>query len=628
MFGMNEKVGRNYFANARENTLTVTSRFYTLQGEGPFRGFPAYFIRLSKCNLACSFCFVENTKIDMAHGSRKNIADINVGDEVVAYDEKSGKFTTAKVTKTYESETDEIICVKAINKGSTINKTFCTPEHPFLVRGKGWVEAQNLQNGDVLIHLSNAERMKLSNPMHQEETRNKVSDTHSQIEYKIKASQLMTQQFINNPKLRENLSKRMTENNPMKDPAVALKGYLSRKERGKTGPEKRFEIATAGLPISFVGYGDLIISHKVPDFVVEGQKKVIEVWSSDAQHAKERDQAWMDHRAGLFAKEGYETLFVPMPPFGVRNGLYDDIRQQVSEFIHNGETVCSIERITKTGNGRGSNGKAWVRLAGGKDNSCKVYNIEVEGFHNYVANSKVVHNCDTYFDKGDELSFDEIFKQIDVDIAKFYEERNMEIPNWARGNKRRIVLVVTGGEPSLQQNLTKFLEEANKTFFHTQIESNGILYLDLSPATTYVVSPKCLERGDVAIKYLQPNQKVLDRADCLKFVMTSPDNEQFTPYSEVPNWAHEWVTQFAYRQIFVSPMNIYKQEPQKAKEIRASNQNITIDERSTIDETISFWEDDLLDMKANQRNHEYTAEYAMKYGFILNLQIHLFASLP
>jgi len=33
-------------------------------------------------------------------------------------------------------------------------------------------------------------------------------------------------------------------------------------------------------------------------------------------------------------------------------------------------------------------------------------------------------------------------------------------------------------------------------------------------------------------------------------------------------------------------------------------------------------------LKANQRNHEFTAEYAMTYGFILNLQIHLFASLP
>lgn len=36
--------------------LAVESHFYTLQGEGPYSGEPALFIRLSGCNLACYFC--------------------------------------------------------------------------------------------------------------------------------------------------------------------------------------------------------------------------------------------------------------------------------------------------------------------------------------------------------------------------------------------------------------------------------------------------------------------------------------------------------------------------------------------------------------------------------------------
>lgn len=36
--------------------LAVESTFYTLQGEGPFTGCPALFIRLAGCNLACHFC--------------------------------------------------------------------------------------------------------------------------------------------------------------------------------------------------------------------------------------------------------------------------------------------------------------------------------------------------------------------------------------------------------------------------------------------------------------------------------------------------------------------------------------------------------------------------------------------
>jgi organic radical activating enzyme len=37
-------------------TLWVQEVFYTIQGEGPFAGEPAVFVRLAGCNLACWFC--------------------------------------------------------------------------------------------------------------------------------------------------------------------------------------------------------------------------------------------------------------------------------------------------------------------------------------------------------------------------------------------------------------------------------------------------------------------------------------------------------------------------------------------------------------------------------------------
>lgn len=46
-------------------TLAVQSIFYTLQGEGPYSGMPAWFIRLAGCNLACTFCDTDfESKID------------------------------------------------------------------------------------------------------------------------------------------------------------------------------------------------------------------------------------------------------------------------------------------------------------------------------------------------------------------------------------------------------------------------------------------------------------------------------------------------------------------------------------------------------------------------------------
>lgn len=43
-------------------SLDVHSMFYTIQGEGPFSGYPAYFIRLAGCNLQCPQCDTEYTQ--------------------------------------------------------------------------------------------------------------------------------------------------------------------------------------------------------------------------------------------------------------------------------------------------------------------------------------------------------------------------------------------------------------------------------------------------------------------------------------------------------------------------------------------------------------------------------------
>lgn len=236
--------------------------------------------------------------------------------------------------------------------------------------------------------------------------------------------------------------------------------------------------------------------------------------------------------------------------------------------------------------------------------------------------------CDTYFDSGDWRSFTSLLEEADSVIDDFFKNRNIPTPPWAQGFAKKIVLVITGGEPSLQSNLSVFLETAQRYFQYTQIESNGISILsDLPQSTALVVSPKCLEKDGKVIRYLEPNVKMLERADYLKFVMSAPEDEKYLPYSEIPHWAQEWAAK-TNKQVFVSPMNIYKKEPQRVKVIRDEGRDLTMDERSEINEVISFWEPELLDLKKNQRNHEYAAEYCMKSGFILNLQIHLFASLP
>lgn len=236
--------------------------------------------------------------------------------------------------------------------------------------------------------------------------------------------------------------------------------------------------------------------------------------------------------------------------------------------------------------------------------------------------------CDTYFDSGEWRSFSSLLEEADAVINDFFKSRDMLAPAWAQGDAKKIVLVISGGEPALQSNLSAFLNEAQRYFQFTQIESNGTSILpDLSQNTTLVVSPKCLEKNGAVVRYLEPHVAMLARADYLKFVMSAPEDEKYLTYSKIPQWAHRWAEETG-KQIFVSPMNIYKKEPQRVKMMRDKGRDLTMVERSEINEVISFWEPDLLDLQKNQRNHEYAAEYCMKNGFILNLQLHLFASLP
>lgn len=241
--------------------------------------------------------------------------------------------------------------------------------------------------------------------------------------------------------------------------------------------------------------------------------------------------------------------------------------------------------------------------------------------------------CDAFFEEGDWLTPDEILNKA-ADAINDYFKGEVPFKYLFKMSKRRSMgFVVTGGEPTLQPNLNDLLLRANYEYAWTQIESNGILEPIVPPSTIVVISPKCMEKVDISLgfkrfiptKYLEPNQKTLDRATCLKFIVE--DQPDFnSPYQTIPEWAHEWHLETG-RDIYISPMNIYKKEPEKAKEIRANGNKVSLAERSMYDEVVSWWTPGLFDMEANQRNHEHAAKYALDNGYIMQVQLHLFASL-
>lgn len=225
--------------------------------------------------------------------------------------------------------------------------------------------------------------------------------------------------------------------------------------------------------------------------------------------------------------------------------------------------------------------------------------------------------CDTYFDSGDVLTYEEIWIKMCESVREFNRKHN--IP----GHPIRLA-VITGGEPTLQfNNLNPFLVYLHDLGVDTQIESNGVLARDFFSDTHLVCSPKVNEKTG---KYIEPKPEMLKRIDTLKFVV-SADPE--SPYYDIPEFALAWKEKQYKRyggggggNVYISPMNCYLNPPQKV------GNNGTLEMRSEVDERISFWTPNLLDPVQNQKNHEHAAFLAMKYGCKLNLQTHLYASLP
>jgi hypothetical protein len=90
-------------------------------------------------------CFVKGTLVHTATGL-KPIEEIVVGEMVLSWDEKTGKNEYKKVLNTFVRNTDQLYNL-TIGK----EKISTTWNHPFYVKDKGWVQAKDLQRGEILI---------------------------------------------------------------------------------------------------------------------------------------------------------------------------------------------------------------------------------------------------------------------------------------------------------------------------------------------------------------------------------------------------------------------------------------------------------------------------------------------
>ena len=159
------------------------------------------------------------------------------------------------------------------------------------------------------------------------------------------------------------------------------------------------------------------------------------------------------------------------------------------------------------------------------------------------------------------------------------------------------ILVVTGGEPSLQPNVVALLKDQLLVRMMKQIESNGDYALPLPPSVVLVVSPKI---GHKQERYSRLKQKIFEDIDYLKFVVSADEN---SPYHNLP----DWVNDFDAPRVYVSPCTVYKR---------------VVRER----EVACMWDPTLVDHQATSANYKYAARLCMEHGYTLSMQTHLFAA--
>jgi|GEM_PF-118494 len=114
--------------------LTINETFYSIEGEGPFIGVPTFFIRLTGCNLRCTWTPTGTTRILMSDYSWKLAKNIRMGDRVLGFE--NGHLKEAKVTATIRVRS-EIVKLR-MESGKVLS---VTPEHPFYYKGTKTIRA-------------------------------------------------------------------------------------------------------------------------------------------------------------------------------------------------------------------------------------------------------------------------------------------------------------------------------------------------------------------------------------------------------------------------------------------------------------------------------------------------------
>jgi len=354
------------------------------------------------------FCVSQGTLVITSRGNNKRIEEIKVGDKLIGWD--GAKAIETNVTEIAKRTVNTAIKLELEGKDKEL---IVTSGHPFYVCGKGWVKAKDLHVGDELLKVNWADKNILLNQLGERcnsiglrgkkrdpsvvkkivETW-KARDLWKKVGEKLKGennpsrrpeviAKRATSFAITFGEIRKAKSRRIAELAKLREDTgkqnprlaefwsthrelilqIAAMGRAKLEKLGKLGfrtkpteRERRVIESCKDLPILYVGNGALFIWNngkcRIPDFRVDGQKKIIEVCSVGQGNAKYKEEA-----IRFYGAIGWKCLVLNI------SRISDiDIEQRVSEFIHNGMKVTNLSLLVGT---------------------YKVYNLQCEPYSNY-----------------------------------------------------------------------------------------------------------------------------------------------------------------------------------------------------------------------------------------------------
>jgi intein/homing endonuclease len=98
-------------------------------------------------------CFPAGTKITLADGTEKNIEDLTTDDKLLTYNEKTGVLAEGSIGNILKKK--EFLLIQLETGDGSVVKS--TPLHKFYIKGKGWVAAQDILKGDIVIKKDKSE---------------------------------------------------------------------------------------------------------------------------------------------------------------------------------------------------------------------------------------------------------------------------------------------------------------------------------------------------------------------------------------------------------------------------------------------------------------------------------------